>query len=192
MKRRFKKPFLKGFGESKTATVTQAPPKEEESLEVPYGSPEGFVPTVDRACGECNLCCQGWLYAEIFDHVTLTYGSPCHYVGCNGCTVYEERPYNPCQTYKCVWLMDGLLPEWFKPSQSKLICTWRQWKNNGVLDDYIDVAECGDTIGGKHLRWLLDLSEKEGINISYTVEGKRYCEGSDEFLRWYAEDFEWL
>ena len=150
-----------------------------------------MTPVVNRECGDCNLCCHGWLYAEVFDQV-LSYGSPCHYVSCNGCTVYEQRPESPCRTYKCVWLKDGLLPEWFKPNKSKLICTWRHWKNNDALEDYIDVAECGETITAKHLRWLLDLSHKKGITIAYTVEGKRYCEGSDEFLKWYKEDFEWL
>ena len=166
--------------------------QEEEKVEVVLEeSFEVVRPEVNRECGDCNICCHGWLYAEVFDQI-LTYGSPCHYVSCNGCTVYEQRPENPCRTYKCAWLKDGLLPEWFKPNKSKLICTWRRWKNGDDLDYYIDVIECGDTMGAKHLQWLLDLSENQGINLRYSVEGKCRCKGSDAFVKWYNEDFEWL
>lgn len=170
------------------STLVEVEEEQEEISEEPVAIE---TPEVNRECGDCNLCCHGWLYAEVFDQV-LSYGSPCHYVGCNGCTVYEQRPEDPCRTYKCVWLKDGLLPEWFKPNKSNLICTWRRWKNGDELDYYIDVAECGGHMQAKHLQWLLDLSDNQGINLIYTVEGKRHYKGSDEFIKWYDEDFEWL
>jgi hypothetical protein len=185
MKKLFNTQDLKNLNQIYSAIAT----KEKEKIEA--AAEEIEEPEVQRECGDCNLCCHGWLYAEVFGQ-ELTYGSPCHYVGCNGCTVYEQRPEDPCRAYKCAWLMDGLFPEWMKPNKSKLIGSWRSWKNNGELEDYIEIAECGAVIKGTDLQWLLTMSEEKDINIMYMVDGKRYAKGSPEFVKWFEEDFEWL
>jgi hypothetical protein len=139
----------------------------------------------ERKCGDCTMCCQGWLYGEAYDH-TFYAGKPCHYVGCNGCSIYEDRPEEPCKSYTCAWLdSNDFLPEWFKPDQSKIICTWRTWKDD---EKYLDVTECGEQMNSRYLHWLIDKHSNEKMNLVYSIFGMRTSYGSSEFLQWINEN----
>jgi hypothetical protein len=147
-------------------------------------------PKINRKCGECTMCCQGWLTGEAHGY-SFYPGMPCHYVGCSGCSIYEDRPEDPCKSYKCIWLGENdLLPEWFRPDQSKLICTWREWKDEGEDNYYLDVIECGEEIKSKYLQWLIRFHCDSGINMSYSLSGTRCYYGSDEFIQWSNEQFQ--
>lgn len=61
-------------------------------------------------CGSCGMCCDGTLfpsfriYAEemdLFNTMSNTIPQSCeHFEGCNGCKIYNKRPFT-CQQYKC-------------------------------------------------------------------------------------------
>ena len=55
-----------------------------------------------RKCGECSLCCEGWVYGTVFGRAIYK-GMPCFYLE-KGCTVYKQRQEDPCKTFKCSWL----------------------------------------------------------------------------------------
>lgn len=120
----------------------------------------------NRSCNGCTMCCQGWLEGQV-NNRSFHSGKPCHYVSCNGCSIYSERPEDPCQSYQCAWLCDdAFLPEWFKPNESTILCTWRK-TTEGIL--FLDVQECGQTIEAKFLNWLFHEHLHRGFNMRYRV-----------------------
>jgi hypothetical protein len=72
-----------------------------------------------RTCGDCTLCCKVMAIEELAKPA----GSWCpHCKPRRGCLVYEGRP-GECQTFSCLWLVNELLDERWKPNRSKLVLT---------------------------------------------------------------------
>ena len=65
-----------------------------------------FVPDPSRNCGMCTACCDGWLTANIRGH-EMRVGVPCHFRGEGGCTIYQDRPVDPCRGFHCAWRLSG-------------------------------------------------------------------------------------
>ena len=146
-----------------------------------------FTPP-DRKCDGCTACCQGWLSAEALGKRFFP-GQPCHWMGCSGCTVYEDRP-KVCSDFQCAWKDTHFLPEWFKPSQSNVICLWRKWKD---LEDctpedrggvYLSVSEMGERISPQCLTWLNNYVAARTLNVKYELNGRWHWMGSDAFCNW--------
>ena len=74
----------------------------------------------NRSCNSCTKCCDGWLAGNIYGHDMYT-GKPCHFVKSDGCSIYNERPQNPCRIFKCEWLINLDIPEWLHPKKSEVI-----------------------------------------------------------------------
>jgi hypothetical protein len=136
-----------------------------------------LITDYDRSCGGCTMCCQGWLYANIHEKMMYA-GRPCHFVAENGCAIYINRPHSPCKTYKCVWLVDNSLPEWLKPSVSKVICTWRTISES----TYLEVKECGVPLDSKVLSWLIGFHLNKKANVHYELHGGWNSLGDEDFL----------
>lgn len=133
-----------------------------------------------RTCGDCTMCCQGWLGGSV-NGKTFYAGRPCHYVSCNGCSIYEDRPYDPCQSYTCAWLTDSnFLPEWFRPDTAGIICTWRK-----TTEDipFLDIQECGQPLGAKFLNWLFHEYLNRGFNLRYKLDGGLNYIGQPDFVK---------
>ena len=137
-----------------------------------------ITPKLTRKCDECNACCQGWLTANIYGKEMYP-GRPCHFASNNGCSIYKDRPENPCVTYKCAWLKDDgtIFPEWMKPDRSDVIITERDWENRL----YWSVVECGKQIDSKILNWIYLFAQANDIYLEIQVAGIRYYRGSPEF-----------
>lgn len=135
-----------------------------------------------RSCGTCTECCKGWLFGTAHDKPFYS-GHPCHFLGKNCCTIYENRPEDPCQTYYCGWIKNDLFPEWLKPELSKVILTLRSWGENDE-NVYIEVLECGQKIDASVLNWLfLDfLNHNRCYKIQ--VDGGWNNYGTPEFIEW--------
>lgn len=106
----------------------------------------------NRICGDCKLCCDGTMAGKALGHVFYR-GRPCHFLGDNGCTIYESRPHDPCRTFKCEWLKDDgtQFPDWMKPNQSGIIMTKRRLPTG---DFYYAVIESGRPMQAKYLAWI--------------------------------------
>jgi len=130
----------------------------------------------ERACGDCTACCEGWLTGEAHGH-TFQPGRPCFYLQ-DGCGIYETRPENPCQTYKCVWLKEDTLPLWMRPDKSKAIVTEREVE--GIK--YWDVSECGETISADMLSWLIMYTIDNQTNLQWRVKSGPLKIGQKDFL----------
>lgn len=72
--------------------------------------------TIDRQCGECNLCCKLLVVEELekpahqwCPHVQLGVG----------CKIYDTKP-KVCSDFKCLWLL-GLVGEKQYPLKTKVV-----------------------------------------------------------------------
>jgi hypothetical protein len=105
-------------------------------------------------------------------------GKPCHFIAIGkGCTVYEKRPKEPCQSYKCAWLTNSEIPEWMKPNEIDAIIDMRQIKEF----EYINLREAGNPMQAKVLNWLFQYILKNGLNAVWQVNGGVNWCGSPEF-----------
>ncbi len=74
-----------------------------------------------RSCSGCTACCDGWLRMTIRGH-EVGPGRPCPFSAGGCCSIYDERPQDPCRQFRCGWLVEGSpLPDWLRPDLAKLI-----------------------------------------------------------------------
>ena len=113
--------------------------------------------TVPRECQPCTACCDGWLQIRV-NGVAVHPGRPCPHSTGSGCNDYEHRPVDPCVHFICGWRMNNSpLPDWMKPSNSKVIVLFNQWTWRGFP---VDVAvPVGKRIPPRSLKWLQQFAE---------------------------------
>ena len=135
-----------------------------------------------RTCGTCTECCKGWLWGDAYGKPFYS-GHPCHFLGNGYCTIYDKRPESPCRTYLCAWMRSDEFPEWFKPENSKVVMTFRNWGKNNE-NTYVEVRECGQKIDSSVLNWIfLDvLNNNRCYKIQIDNGWNNY--GTPEFLEW--------
>lgn len=129
-----------------------------------------------RTCGECTKCCEGWLYGEVRGHNFFP-GKPCHFL-CKGCTIYDARPVDPCQTYTCEWLANDELPAWMRPDLCQAIVTKKEYQDT----QYYELTEAGQTLASNVLSWFVLWSLNGQKNILYRINNAPTRIGSPEFL----------
>jgi hypothetical protein len=133
--------------------------------------------TNTRTCDGCTKCCEGWLHGSAQGHAFYP-GKPCHFLG-KGCSIYADRPEDPCKKYQCEWLASDELPMWMRPDLCKVIVTKRII--NGV--EFYDVLEAGQLLDAKVLSWFVLWALNTKKNLLYSVDGGRNRVGSDAFLQ---------
>lgn len=106
---------------------------------------------LERQCLPCTTCCEGWLYAEVNEHI-LKAGHACPHSMKRGCGIYADRPNDPCRTYLCSWRVAGSpLPDWMRPDLSgAIVLLSRPWEGQLV----ISAIPAGPEIPQKTLDWL--------------------------------------
>jgi hypothetical protein len=134
--------------------------------------------TYKRECDGCTACCEGWLHGVAHGQ-HFQAGRPCHFKCEKGCSIYENRPEEPCRTYSCEWLNNYELPEWMKPNLSGVIITSREYKENKV---YLEVYETGKKIDAEVLNWLFLYHYTTDIPLRVQVNGGWNNFGPQEFL----------
>jgi hypothetical protein len=78
-----------------------------------------MIGSAKRLCGDCTLCCKLMAIEE------LAKPANCWCPHCKpgrGCTIYADRPAE-CENFSCLWLINDLLDEQWKPNKSKLVLT---------------------------------------------------------------------
>ena len=153
----------------------------------PVQKDKEFTPP-PRECDGCTVCCQGWLPASALGS-TFYPGQPCHWVGCNGCTVHEDRP-EVCRNFHCAWKVNHFLPEWFKPTLSNVIATWKTWKKkeDRTPEDgpgvFLSIIETDKPMTMKCMTWLNNYVARGELNVRYQHEGRWHYMGSEPFKQW--------
>lgn len=165
------------------------------------------VTAPSRECGTCTACCEGWLSGTVYGH-EMYRGKKCHFLGCNGCTIYKDRPEEPCKNFECAWLKDkkGDIPEWMKPELSKVIIKEMEYEvemrrtsfgtASYILENAADlktkskfwyVSEMGETISGPVLNWLIQYALAHDVPLLYQVAGHREVLGPPDFHVWASQ-----
>lgn len=112
-------------------------------------------------------------------------GKPCHFMAKNGCSIYSNRPYNPCKGFKCVWKENRKVPKEFKPNTIGMIMT------NGYLDGvhYVQIVPAGQEITVDVLDWAITAVNEGEINhIVYQKDNKAKIISQDsDFITKYKE-----
>ena len=136
-----------------------------------------------RNCGSCTKCCEGRLEATIHGHSMYT-GNPCRFLcKSKGCTIYKDRPENPCKSYTCAWLDDDTFPLWMQPHLINAII------NKKVSDNitYYEIIEVGQVLQSNVLNWMFMWALRTRNNISYEISGKTHHLGDAEFVKFMDE-----
>jgi len=123
---------------------------------------------IKRNCDGCTACCEGWLSGKAYDKEFFS-GTPCYYKCESGCSIYENRPENPCKSYLCGWMTNLDYPEWLKPSVSKVIITGRY--DEKLNKKFIEVLEMGEKIDSSILSWLFQYFLKTKISMRIQIGG---------------------
>lgn len=131
----------------------------------------------NRSCEGCTRCCEGWLNANIKGEEMYP-GKPCQFVDIGvGCTIYKNRPKDPCKTFMCMWRADMRMPEHFKPSEINALVS--QQSINNI--PYLAAVETGHKMDSEFLSWFLSYVVSNQINAEWHVEEKSFFIGSREF-----------
>ena len=133
-----------------------------------------------RDCHGCTACCEGWLTGAAHGH-SFYPGKPCHFLTLGGCSIYNDRPENPCKTFDCAWKLDQefIFPEWMKPSMSGVVMKFETWAED---QHYLEVYEMGKKIDAVVLNWLIMKSLQDNKNIGIQIDGGWYYYGSQDFI----------
>ena len=134
----------------------------------------------ERSCDGCTKCCEGYLQGTVKGK-SFYRGSPCFFVEIGkGCSIYPERPQNPCISFKCEWLTNDDLPMWMKPSESQsIVC--RKTSPSGRT--YLEVVEAGEKLDTKVLSWIVKYAVENGFNLSWQFDGGVNYIGSPDFMK---------
>lgn len=142
---------------------------------------KNLLPVIsNRSCGSCHKCCEGWLEATIYDK-KMHPGRPCFFLekGEQGCTIYADRPENPCITYSCSWLEEpDVFPSWLKPNLTNAIITKKKIDDTELT--YYEVSEAGSKMDSSVLHWIFMWALRTQTSIMYQIEGKFHTLASPE------------
>ena len=139
-----------------------------------------------RECGDCTACCEGWLPDKALD---MYAGKPCKHRTQGGCSIYSERPENPCKTFRCAWLdAEATFPNEMRPDLCGAIVLqaryWREW-------NVMRATPVGPEIPSETLEWLRLYTQNLDVPLifyerlqeegAYTGALKQRAYGSHEF-----------
>lgn len=133
---------------------------------------------MSRTCGTCTKCCDGTLSGEINGY-PMYLGRPCHFLKIGqGCTIYSDRPQEPCRRYECAWISDTEIPDFMKPEVSNCILDYRV--HNGIR--YLRLVESDKPYTAEILSWCIEYAKSKNLNFEWTVAGKSYWIGDAGFF----------
>ena len=72
-----------------------------------------------KSCGDCTLCCKVMAIEELAKPASRW--CP-HCKPGRGCLIYGDRPAE-CRSFSCLWLVNELLDECWKPNRSRFVLT---------------------------------------------------------------------
>lgn len=133
----------------------------------------------ERNCNGCTACCDGWATGEAYGHAFYP-GTKCHFVSDSGCTIYEDRPEQPCKTFRCLWLTSSAIPSWMKPNLVNALLV-AETSRNGTK--FVTIKEMGQRLDSRVLNWIAQAIQHKVItNARYEIDGGWNFLGTKEFL----------
>jgi len=134
---------------------------------------------VARTCSECTACCDGWLKINVRGRDVFP-GNPCPFSVAHKCSIYEDRPVDPCQQFVCGWLADkSPLPEWMRPDKANLILLPANFQWRGI-PVHVAVA-VGARPKDKAINWLKDFCRKSHRPLIFQMHDEWIAYGPPQF-----------
>jgi len=134
---------------------------------------------VVRQCGACTACCEGWAAGSIRGH-EMKPGVHCHFLVEKKCTIYSDRPQQPCRNFVCGWLApDSPFPEEFRPDRCGVIVIRIRWREQPA---YL-LLPAGRDPDSAMLDWMRAFSVQSGRPFFYSEKGEKIGFGPPEFQR---------
>jgi hypothetical protein len=138
-----------------------------------------------RACSECTACCDGWLRINVRGH-DVSPGNPCRFSVAHKCSIYADRPVDPCQKFICGWLADSSpLPEWMRPDKANLILLAANFQWRGI-PVHVAVA-VGPRPKEKAINWLKEFCLQSQRPLIFQSDGEWTAYGPPQFQTEMAE-----
>lgn len=145
---------------------------------------------VERECGSCSECCQGYLYGEAHG-IPFYPNSPCHYWDpngkCGGCSIHKDRPA-VCSDFQCLWKQTKQMPQYMRPDHTKVLVYTRvfhdtegEYFQEGHTIQWISAVECGQPMSAQMLSWLVQQARANEWNLHYQINKQDHYLGSAEF-----------
>ena len=133
----------------------------------------------NRSCGSCTAYCDGWLQIEVRGH-RIRPGKPCPFSVAHRCSIYSERPREPCREFICGWLIaSSPLPEWMRPDKSDMILLAANFTWHGLP---VDVAvAAGTRPKQKALDWLKKFASEKKRLLIYQIGEDWFAFGPPAF-----------
>ena len=132
----------------------------------------------NRTCADCTKCCEGWLSANILGEDMFP-GKPCQFVTPDvGCTIYKDRPKEPCKSFECSWRATDFVPLEFSPKNTGQIIAAQ--RIDGV--DYLSMVFAGKEVEPDFLSWFVTFAVGRQLNIEWSINGQLYALGSIPFM----------
>jgi hypothetical protein len=132
-----------------------------------------------RTCGSCTACCDGWLRIEVRGH-HIHAGKPCPFSIGHRCSIYTERPQEPCREFVCGWLVaSSPLPEWMRPDRSDMIMLAANFAWRGLPVDVL--VPVGKRPKKKALDWTKTFSSERKRLLIYQFDGDWFAFGPPAF-----------
>lgn len=130
-----------------------------------------------KSCEGCTKCCEGYLSANILGEEMYP-GKACRFVlKGEGCSIYEDRPKDPCRGFQCFWRASEIMPMEFKPSEVGVIVS-----NQEIFGvPYLRLDEAGNEVPADVLSWFVTWAVGNQLNVSWTVKDKTHTMGSSDF-----------
>lgn len=131
-----------------------------------------------RSCEDCTKCCEGWLSADVNGEMMYP-GKPCKSVEVGvGCTIYKDRPKDPCKEFECSWKASDFVPEEFSPKATGQIISTQ------VIDgiSFLSLTYAGKALEVGLLSWFVTFVVGRQLNAEWTVDGATHAMGSMEFM----------
>lgn len=133
---------------------------------------------VSRECGSCTKCCEGWL-SGVVDGEYFYPGKECKFcIAGSGCSSYESRPVDPCQTFTCAWILDESIEDDRKPEFSDAIVS----VNNVNNIRFAELTPAGERFNVDTLSWFILWGLNKHGNVAWQdAQGAVFHLGSAEF-----------
>lgn len=141
----------------------------------------GKLQSQPRPCGDCSLCCEGWLKTRVMN-IQIDVGKPCPHCSGHHCTIHADRPRDPCRIFFCGWAVpDSPLPDWLHPSECGVIVLTDRSSWRGKPVDVL--VSAGKDPDERLLQWYRHYSINNLRPFIYQNEGMWFGFGPMEFQR---------
>lgn len=121
-----------------------------------------------RECGECDVCCRGFLTVQV-NEIKVELNNPCPHV-CNGCGIHDTRP-EVCRAFQCAWKIEGWDDDQ-QPHKSGVITQHRRHNGKVLL---LSSPTYEEIIPKDSFKYILDRCNDKDYGL---VTSRRVANGS--------------